>query len=68
MTMTITIDKTNLGKVIASHMTIYEQPELFLEWINRESTSMADVLKWASEDEIEECQDKIAKMARVYNG
>jgi hypothetical protein len=52
------IDKSNLGKVIARNMSIYDQPELFLDWVNRESTNMEDVLKWATEADIEEAQER----------
>lgn len=52
------IDKANLGKVIAERMTIYEQSELWLKWVNRESTTMEDVLKWATEEDIKETQEK----------
>ena len=52
------IDKRNLGKVIAKQMGIHEQPELFMEWVNRASTSMIDVLKWATEEDIKEAQER----------
>lgn len=52
------IDKRDLAKTIVSHMSVYEKREagLFLDWVNRESTSMEDVLKWATAEEIEETQ------------
>jgi hypothetical protein len=50
------IDKVSLGKVIAKNMTIYEQHELWLEWVNRESTEMADVLKYATDEDVKEAQ------------
>lgn len=52
------IDKTNLGKVIADKMSIHEHPELGLQWVNRESTSMKDVLKWATKEDIQEAQKR----------
>lgn len=58
-----TIDKADLGKVIARNMGIYEQPELFLEWVNRQTTSMKDVLKWATEEDIKEAQEKYNDLA-----
>ncbi len=52
------IDKINLAKVIASNLNVNEQPERFIEWASRESTTMADVLNWASKEEIIETQKK----------
>lgn len=57
------IDKADLAKVIARNLGPEGQPQRFLEWANRETTSMADVIRWATERDIREAQAEFNELA-----
>lgn len=48
------VDKVNLAKVIAENIV---ERERFIEWASRQHVTAADVLKWATEDDVQKaCQ------------
>lgn len=64
------IDKRNLAKVIVARIRrsneAYKYPagwcDQFMEWVERESTLMADVMLWATAEDVQETQDRFNEL------
>lgn len=64
------IDKRNLGRVIVARIQrsnqAYKYPagwcDQFMEWVDRPTTLMADVMLWATAEDIQETQDRFNEL------